>query len=116
VLPGSTHDLTAARDHVLPQARPYLKDLPFLADSGSEGAGAGVHVPVKKPAGDREPDPDTKTRNALLRSLRYQGERGYALMSQRWQTLQRVMLSPGKTGDIAKAALVLVLSEHKLLT
>jgi hypothetical protein len=26
-------------------------------------------------------------------------------MSQRWQTLQRVMLSPGKIGDIAKAAL-----------
>ena len=45
VLPGSTHDLTAAREHVLPGARPYLKDLPFLADSGYEGAGAGVHVP-----------------------------------------------------------------------
>jgi hypothetical protein len=114
VLPGSTHDLTAAREHVLPQARPYLKELPILADSGYEGAGAGVHVPVKKPAGG-ELDPDTKTRNALLRSLRYQGERGFALMSQRWQTLQRVMLSPGKIGDIAKAALVLVLFEHKLL-
>ena len=34
VLPGSTHDLTAARELVLPRARPYLKDLPFLADSG----------------------------------------------------------------------------------
>ena len=51
VLPGSTHDLTAARELVLPEARPYLKDLPVLADSGYEGAGAGVHVPVKKPAG-----------------------------------------------------------------
>ena len=30
---GSTHDLTAARELVLPEARPYLKDLPFLADS-----------------------------------------------------------------------------------
>jgi hypothetical protein len=116
VLPGSTHDLTAAREHVLPQARPYLQDLPVLADSGYEGAGSGVHVPVKNPAGGGELDPDTKTRNTLLRSLRYQGERGFALMSQRWQTLQRVMLSPGKIGDIAKAALVLVLFEHKLLT
>jgi hypothetical protein len=115
VLPGSTHDLTAAREHVLPQARPYLQDLPVLADSGYEGAGAGVHIPVKNPAGGGELDPDTKTRNALLRSLRYQGERGFALMSQRWQTLQRVMLSPGKIGDIAKAVLVLVLFEHKLL-
>ena len=26
VLPGSTHDLTAARELVLPEARPYLKD------------------------------------------------------------------------------------------
>ena len=38
VLPGSTHDLTAARELVLPGARPYLKDLPVLADSGYEGA------------------------------------------------------------------------------
>ena len=114
VLPGSTHDLTAARDLVLPGARPYLKDLPILADSGYEGAGAGVHVPVRKPARG-ELDIDARTRNALLRSLRYQGERGFALMSQRWRTLQRVMLSPGKIGDITKAVLVLVLFEHKML-
>ena len=49
VLPGSTHDITAAREQVLPTARPYLKNLPVLADSGYEGAGAGVHVPVKSP-------------------------------------------------------------------
>jgi len=34
-------------------------------------------------------------------------------MSQRWRILQSVMLSPGKIGDIAKAALVLVHFEHK---
>ena len=56
---------------------------------------------MRKPAGG-ELDPDTRTRNALLRSLRYQGERGFALMSQRWRTLQRVMLSPGKIGDITQ--------------
>jgi len=115
VLPGSTHDLTAARELALPEARPYLKDLPLLADSGYEGGGAGVHVPVKKPARG-ELDPNTKTRNALLRSLRYQGERGFALMSRRWQALQRVMLSPGKIGDIAKAVLVLVQFEHKMIS
>jgi hypothetical protein len=47
--------------------------------------------------------------------LRYQGERGFALMSQRWRTLQRVTLSPGKTGDITKSALVLVQFEHKMI-
>ena len=115
VLPGSTHDLTAARGLVLPGARPYLKDLPVLADSGYEGAGAGVHVPVKKPARG-ELDTDTKTRNALLRSLRYQGERGFALMSQRWRAMQHVMVSPTTIGDIAKSVLVLVQFEHKMIT
>ena len=48
VLPGSTHDLTAARELVLPQARPYLKDLPFLADSGYEGRRRGRARPGEK--------------------------------------------------------------------
>ena len=115
VLPGSTHDLTAARELVLPLARPYLKDLPFLADSGYEGAGAGVLVPVKKPRRG-ELDINTRTRNALLRSLRYQGERGFALMSQRWRALQRVMVSPSTIGDIVKSVLILVQFEHKMLS
>jgi DDE superfamily endonuclease/Helix-turn-helix of DDE superfamily endonuclease len=115
VLPGSTHDLTAARELVLPGARPYLKDLPFLADSGYEGAGAGVLVPVKKPRRG-ELDINTKTRNALLRSLRYQGERGFALMKQRWRALQHVTLSPTTIGDIAKSVLVLVQFEHKMIS
>jgi hypothetical protein len=115
VLPGSTYDLTAARELVLPQARPYLKDLPFLSDSGYEGAGAGVHVPVKKPARG-ELDIDTKTRNALLRSLRCQGERGFAMMKQRWRALQHVSASPATIGDIARAVLVLVQFEHKMIT
>ena len=114
VLPGSTHDVTAARELVLPGARPYLKDLPFLADSGYEGAGPGVLVPVRRPRRG-ELDINARTRNALLRSLRYQGERGFTLMSQRRRTLQRVMLSPGTIGDVAKAALVLVQFEHKMI-
>jgi DDE superfamily endonuclease len=115
VLPGSTHDLTAARELVLPGARPYLRELPFLADSGYEGAGAGVLVPVRRPARD-ELDINNKTRNALLRSLRYQGERGFALMSQRWRALQHVMLSPTTIGDIAKSVLVLTQFEHKMIS
>jgi len=86
----------------------------MLADSGYEGAGHGVHVPVKKPAGGRELDLDTRTRNDLLRSMRCLGERGFALMSQRWRTLQHVMLSPSRIGEIAQAALVLVQFEHRM--
>jgi hypothetical protein len=47
-------------------------------------------------------------RAALLRSLRYQGERGFALMKQRWRAIQHVSVSPTTIGDIAKAVLVLV--------
>ena len=74
-----------------------------------------MHVPVKKPPRG-ELDIDTKTRNALLRSLRYQGERGFALMSQRWRALQHVMVSPTTIGDLTKSVLVLVQFEHKMIT
>jgi hypothetical protein len=95
--PGGVHDLTAAREQVLDTIRPFLKDLPVLADSGYEGAGHGIHVPVKKPAGGRELDADTRTRNALLRSLRCLGERGFALMTQRWQPCSASCSAPAKS-------------------
>jgi DDE superfamily endonuclease len=95
--------------------RPFLASLPVLADPGYEGAGHGVHVPVKKPAGVRELDINTRP-HALLRSARCPGERGFALLTQRWQTLQHVTASPSKIGLIASAALVLVLFEHKMIT
>jgi DDE superfamily endonuclease len=116
VLPGNVHDLAAARENVLAVLRPFLDAVPALADPGYEGAGHGIHVPVKKPAGVKELDINTRTRNALLRSARCLGERGFALLTQRWRTLQHVTASPGKIGLIARAALVLVLFEHKMLT
>jgi hypothetical protein len=63
-------------------------------------------------AGGRELDIATRTRNALQRSLRCLGERGFALLNQRWRTLQHVTVSPSKIGDIARAALVLTHFEH----
>ncbi|MGH3246502.1 MAG: transposase family protein [Trebonia sp.] len=115
VLPGSTHDITAARQQVLPAVRPYLKNLPILADSGCEGAGPGVHVPVKKPR-KGELDIDTITRNTLLRSLRYQGERGFAVLKERWRALGHVTTDPASIGPIAMAALVLTQIEHKMIS
>jgi hypothetical protein len=38
---------------------------------------------VKKPAGVKELDLANRTRNALIRSLRGLGERGFALLTQR---------------------------------
>jgi hypothetical protein len=37
-------------------------------------------------------------------------------MSQRWQTLQHVMVSPTTIGDIAKSVLVLVQFKHKMIS
>jgi hypothetical protein len=113
VEPDSVHDLTAARIHALPALyRAAAAELPALADPGYDGAGIGIHIPVKKPAGGRELDIDTRTRNALLRSLRCRGERGFALLTGRWRTLQHITASPGKIGDIACAALVLTHFGH----
>jgi DDE superfamily endonuclease len=70
---------------------------------------------VKKPAGVKELDLANRTRNALIRSLRGLGERGFALLTQRWTTLQNVTASPSRIGGIAKAALVLVQFEHKMI-
>jgi hypothetical protein len=117
VEPGSVHDITAARIHALPGLYwAAAADLPTLADPGYDGAGIGIHIPVRQPAGGRELDINTRTRNALLRSLRCLGERGFALLTQRWRTLQHITASPGKIGDITRAALVLTHFEHGYIT
>ena len=110
--PGSVHDLTAARIHALPALYHAAADLPTLADPGYEGAGIGILIPVKQPPDGRDLDSDTRTRNAIQRSLRCLGERGFALLTGRWRALLHVTVSPSKIGDIARAALVLTHFEH----
>jgi hypothetical protein len=117
VEPGSVHDITAARTHALPALYPAAAaGLPTLADPGYDGAGIGIHIPVKQPTGGRDLDISTRTRNAIQRSLRCLGERGFALLNQRWRTLQHITASPSKIGDIARAALVLTHFEHGYIT
>jgi len=114
--PGHVHDITAARAHALPALyRAASLGMPTLADSGYEGAGIGIHVPARSPAGNQEPDIGTRTRNSLLRGLRFQGERGFALLTQRWTILQHITASPRDITQIARAALVLTQFEHKYI-
>jgi hypothetical protein len=118
VEPGSVHDLTAAREHVLGAlhwAASQLQ-LPTLADNGYDGAGIGVFTPVRHPAGGQTLDLDTRTCNALLRGLRCLGERGFALLTGRWRALRHFTTSPRKIGRIVKAALTLTHYEHGRLT
>jgi DDE superfamily endonuclease len=117
VEPGSTHDLTAAREHALGAlywAASQL-DLPTLADGGYGGAGIGVHTPIKQPADGGVLDVDNRTYNALLRGLRCLGERGFALLTGRWRSLRHITASPSRIGDIVKAALVLTQFEHHMI-
>jgi hypothetical protein len=114
--PGSVHDVTAARLHALPALYRAAADLPTLADPGYDGAGIGIHIPVKQPTDGRDLDINTRTRNAIQRSLRCLGERGFALLTGRWRTLRHITASPSKIGDIARAALVLTHFEHGYIT
>ena len=114
--PGHVHDITAARAHALPALyRAASLGMPTLADSGYEGAGIGIHVPVKAPAGSQELAPDNQARNSLLRGLRFQGERGFALLTQRWALLQHITASPRDITQIVRAALILTQFEHKYI-
>jgi len=73
VEPGSTHDITAARTHVLPAL--YLAaalGLPTLTDKGYQGAGIGILVPSK----GRGLAVDNRARNTIIAALRAPAERG----------------------------------------
>ncbi|WP_457493452.1 transposase family protein [Streptomyces sp. P5_D11] len=55
VEPGSTPDITAARNHVLPALyKAAAGGLPVLADKGYIGAGIGIRVPHRRPKGQSE--------------------------------------------------------------
>ncbi|WP_219420011.1 transposase family protein, partial [Pseudonocardia nigra] len=117
VVPGHNHDLIAAHEQRLLGALYWSAsqlDLPALADSGYEGAGQGVHTPVKQPGDGNALAPDHQAYNALHRATRATGERGFALLTTRWRALQRITTSPSKIGRIVAGALVLTHFEHQL--
>jgi hypothetical protein len=95
--------------------RAAARGMRCLAGSGYDGAGTGILIPVKTPAGNREPDLGARARNALLRDLRCRGDRGFALLTQRWAALQHITASPSRITEIARAALVLTRFEHRYI-
>jgi DDE superfamily endonuclease/Helix-turn-helix of DDE superfamily endonuclease len=115
VAPGHRHDVAVARAAGVTGALNWAASqlgLPTLADSGYEGAGQGIKVPVKQPAGGQLLAADNATYNALHRATRCRGERGFALLTGRWRALQRVTVSPRRIGELAQAALVLTRIEN----
>lgn len=117
-LPGHLHDTTCARELGVTAALNWAAadlHLPTLADSGYDNNGHGIKTPVKQPAGNTRLAPDNRTYNSLLRSLRCQGERGFAILVGRWKTLRHSTISPRRIGDIVAAAVHLTHFEYKHL-
>jgi DDE superfamily endonuclease len=113
VRPGSTHDLTAARELVLAIAWHYTADMPILADGGYDGAGCGVLTPIPHRTDGIPLHINARTYNKLLRSLRCLGERGFAVLTERWKALEHVTISPRRITQLARAALVITRFERR---
>jgi len=117
--PGHLHDLSVADSHDVLGALYWAAsqlDLPTLADSGYGGAGHGVYTPTRQPTDGKALAVDNRAYNLLLRSMRCQGERGFALLTGRWRTLRHTTASPSRIGTFVGAALVLTHFEHRYLT
>jgi hypothetical protein len=100
-LPGSVHDLTAARIWgIIRQLA--AAGLITLADKGYIGAGQHVLVPYR----GRGKPPSQKAANSAHARLRAPGERASAQLKT-WHILRKLRCCPWRTGQIAKAIHVL---------
>lgn len=100
-LPGSVHDLTAARIWGIIR-RLGAAGLVTLADKGYVGAGEPVRVPYKgrgKPVGQ-------KVANSAHAKLRGPGERANAQLKD-WRILRKLRCCPKRAGQLVKAIHVL---------
>lgn len=99
-LPGSTHDLTAAR--IWGIVREVAKiGLIVLADKGYHGAGDPLITPYKG-----KNKPDSQEANRSHARLRGPGERANAQLKT-WRILRKLRCCPHKAGQLAKAIHVL---------
>ncbi|ORT53124.1 transposase family protein [Frankia sp. KB5] len=104
-LPGSVHDLTAARMHDILHVIDR-SELHLFADKGYVG-GEGDHllVPYKKPPGGDLSD-QLKEINRAHAATRARGERGFAILKN-WHIFDRFRGCPRRVGKFALAAFIL---------
>lgn len=100
-LPGSTHDLTAARVHDIITSATHA-DVELLADKGYQGAGGTVGTPNK----GRHLTKTQKAHNRMVNTVRGPGERGFATLKS-WRILTKVRCCPQRVGQLAQAVLIL---------
>ena len=111
-LPGSRHDLGAAREHALIDG---LNDagVRVVVDTAYPGAGPAIRVPQRR----RRLDPDTgryrrlsenqKEVNAAHARQRGPGERANAQLKS-WKVLRRIRCCPDRATSLVKAITVLI--------
>ena len=100
-LPGSTHDLTAARRHGLLAALAHHRVL-TLADKGYQGAGSAVITPTK----GRHLSRSHRRTNRNNARIRCRGERGFAVLKT-WRILRRYRGCPQQIGPLVTAIRIL---------
>jgi len=113
-LPGSRHDIAAARKHGILTAF-EAAGVTALADTGYQGAGPQVTVPQRR----RRKDPDTgkyrplsaaqKEVNTAHARLRGPGERANAQLKS-WKILRKIRSSPNQAARLVGAVQTLILA------
>ncbi|MGH4036196.1 transposase family protein [Actinomycetota bacterium Odt1-20B] len=100
-LPGSTHDLTAARQHGIIEA---LADvgLRCWADKAYQGAGGPVRVPFR----GRRLKRWKRRHNSSHAKIRCLGEQAMATLKG-WRLLRKLRCSTNRVTDVVRAVLVL---------
>ena len=106
-LPGSTHDLTAARTWGIIRAL-AASGLVVLADKGYHGAGEPLITPYR----GRNKPASQKSANRSHARLRAPGERANAQLKT-WHILRKLRCCPWRAGQLAKAIHVLQTRENR---
>ncbi|MGW1203152.1 transposase family protein [Streptomyces cyaneofuscatus] len=100
-LPGSTHDLTAARQHGIIEALAEA-GLKCWADKAHQGAGGTVRVPFR----GRRLKRWKRCHNTTHAKIRCLGEQAMATLKG-WRLLRKLRCSTNRITDVVKAVLVL---------
>jgi hypothetical protein len=110
-LPGSTHDLMAAREHGIIDALTDRNVMTF-ADKGYQGAGGTVRTPFKR----HHPRPplsrNQKAVNRFHARIRALGERANATLKT-WKILNRLHCCPQRASALLAAIFALQLVEEQ---
>jgi DDE superfamily endonuclease/Helix-turn-helix of DDE superfamily endonuclease len=104
-LPGSTHDLTAARTHGIIDALTSA-DVMTFADKGYQGARGSVRTPFKRRHFRPKLSRRQKTVNRAHAKIRARGERAIATLKT-WKILAKLRCCPRRSTAIVQAILVL---------